>query len=149
VRPQTKFCSKNCASLNFHYRHYNKKPRIGRTCPMCDAGIDSSRHPNAVYCSVPCRQAARIVVSYGMTCAEYRRLREAQGGACAICAAAANDLWTNRHTVRDGFHIDHDHATGKVRGILCPSCNLMLGYAKDDPHVLERAAAYLAAHQLA
>lgn len=56
----------------------------------------------------------------------------AQNGGCAICA-----------DVLDTPVVDHDHETGAVRGILCPPCNLMIGYAKDRPHVLIAAAEYL------
>lgn len=40
-------------------------------------------------------------------------------------------------------HVDHDHKTSVIRGILCLKCNLLLGYAKDDPQILRNAAEYL------
>jgi hypothetical protein len=43
------------------------------------------------------------------------------------------------------WNIDHDHQTGKVRGLLCGFCNSLLGYAKDDPATLESAIRYLEA----
>jgi len=55
---------------------------------------------------------------------------------CRICGDALAETRRDRH-------IDHDHATGKVRGILCPSCNLMLGFARDNPSILIAAAGYL------
>ena len=54
-----------------------------------------------------------------------------QGGACAICGAP------------DPTHVDPDHATGALRGILCFSCNRGLGKAKDDQGVLRAVIAYL------
>lgn len=56
----------------------------------------------------------------------------AQEGECAIC----HDTMVTPHT-------DHNHQTGKVRGLLCPSCNLAIGKLGDDPNVLISAAAYL------
>jgi hypothetical protein len=40
-------------------------------------------------------------------------------------------------------HLDHDHATGVVRGMLCFPCNAAIGHLRDDPQVVRRAAAYL------
>jgi hypothetical protein len=43
----------------------------------------------------------------------------------------------------NGFHVDHSHVTGHVRGVLCQSCNLICGHAKDNPIKLRRVAHYL------
>lgn len=59
----------------------------------------------------------------------------AQGGNCAICLTPPK-RW---------FAIDHDHATGKVRGLLCTNCNTGIGMLKDDLEVLHRAQVYLSA----
>lgn len=74
---------------------------------------------------------------HGMTVEEYDRMSAEQGGVCAIC----NGLPT-RTTY---LHVDHDHVTLRIRGLLCDSCNLALGKFKDDPEILDRAAAYLRA----
>lgn len=58
------------------------------------------------------------------------------GKACAICNAA-------KPGGNKGWHVDHCHTTGVVRGILCQRCNLMLGIAKDRPEVLLEAASYI------
>ena len=61
---------------------------------------------------------------------------EEQGGVCAICKTAP------------AVHVDHDHATGAVRALLCFNCNGGLGQFKDDPAVLRAAAEYVTFHTL-
>jgi hypothetical protein len=57
-------------------------------------------------------------------------------GLCALCG-------TNNPGTKKGWAVDHCHATGKVRGILCIGCNTGLGGFKDDPNLLRKAAEYL------
>lgn len=69
--------------------------------------------------------------TYGISADEFDLLLEKQGGVCAICAGP------------DPKHLDHDHATGEIRGILCVNCYHGLGKFFDDVDLLERAVAYL------
>lgn len=69
----------------------------------------------------------------------YAETLTAQGGACAICL-------TTEAKGRGDFHIDHCHVSGKIRGLLCQHCNLMLGHARDRADVLLEAVAYLKRH---
>jgi hypothetical protein len=78
---------------------------------------------------------------YGITPEEFERLHLTQDERCAICRRLAVEAGI-AHS-RQHLHIDHDHATGKVRGLLCNSCNRALGYAQDDPDILEAMAVYL------
>lgn len=77
--------------------------------------------------------------NYRLTPEQYDALVEGQGGQCAICGTSdpgsggADAAW----------HIDHDHITGTVRGLLCSVCNTGLGHFKDDPELLRRAADYV------
>jgi hypothetical protein len=73
---------------------------------------------------------------YGITAADADAVLAAQGGLCAICRAAP------------AAHVDHDHATGAVRALLCFNCNGGLGQFKDDPDVLRAAAEYVQFHTL-
>jgi len=75
--------------------------------------------------------------NHGITLDEYNAMIDKQGGACAICKEKFHD----RHGM--GVHVDHDHKTGKVRGILCRKCNLLLGQASDNVIVLMSAIEYL------
>lgn len=85
----------------------------------------------------------RVQQTYGLAPGEYGRLYEFQDGLCFICRRANG-------TVRK-LAVDHDHkhckdlpACGKcVRGLLCKTCNRMLGHLRDDPEAFTRAAEYL------
>lgn len=68
---------------------------------------------------------------YGITADDYDRLFDAQRGLCAGCWRAP------------AAHVDHDHATGKVRGLLCLNCNQALGNVRDDIEVLRGLVNYL------
>ena len=74
---------------------------------------------------------------YGLTQEAYEGLLEKQNNKCAICLT---DTPGGRH---NKFHIDHDHVTGRVRGLLCWSCNAGLGQFKDNELLLISAHDYL------
>lgn len=69
---------------------------------------------------------------------EYEQLVKNHENKCAICGAPPKGKRLN---------IDHDHKTGRVRGLLCHDCNVLLGHAKDSTEVLERASEYLKRNQ--
>lgn len=69
---------------------------------------------------------------YGLTSEEYHGLVAQSGGKCSICKESFEKPY-----------IDHDHATGRVRGVLCFHCNTVLGHAKDSVEVLRNAVRYL------
>lgn len=72
----------------------------------------------------------------------YQELFEAQKGRCAICGVHESEKVARSGRVRR-LAIDHDHATGATRGLLCTACNVMLGNAEDSPERLEKGARYL------
>ena len=71
---------------------------------------------------------------YGITLADFERQLWLQGGRCAICNAS--------HTASP-LHVDHDHDTSALRGLLCTACNVGLGQFHDDVELLEAATHYL------
>ena len=88
------------------------------------------------YC--PDKEAnSQLKRNYGITLEDYDRLLEDQEGCCNICGTDEPGGGNGR------FNVDHNHATSKVRGLLCSSCNTGLGKFKDSPTVLLKAAAYL------
>lgn len=81
------------------------------------------------------RQRERVTL-YSISVEQYDRMLAEQSGHCAICNSVEPGG-------KGAWHIDHDHATGKVRGLLCNRCNAGLGYFRDNMANLERAIAYL------
>ncbi len=77
---------------------------------------------------------------YGLSTIDYRHKLSKQLGGCAICGKP------EKKALRGILYVDHDHKTGKVRGLLCNECNSMLGYAKDDKKILLIAIKYLEAY---
>lgn len=76
---------------------------------------------------------------YGITPEQYNKILVAQKSICKICG-------NSNESYKDGKHrlfIDHDHKTGKVRGLLCDACNRGLGYFKNEPKLLKNAIQYL------
>jgi hypothetical protein len=71
---------------------------------------------------------------FGITLKDYNDILASQGGVCATCGKPPN---------RKALSVDHDHRTGKVRGLLCQDCNFALGHVKDNPTILERLIDYL------
>lgn len=83
--------------------------------------------------------SGRRYTKYGITEEDFLSLYVEQMGRCAICLDECD---------RDKIHIDHNHETGEVRGLLCGSCNRAIGYLKDNPLVVFRAFEYLSRKEL-
>jgi hypothetical protein len=106
----------------------NRRMRSGYMtyCRPCHAAItrrDKERHGGA--------RNYHLRRRYGITVEHYDRMFAEQHGKCAICWEAPAE------------HVDHDHATGRVRGLLCFNCNGALGQFRDRIGLMLRAAAYL------
>ena len=75
-------------------------------------------------------------VKYGISVEDYNAMFHAQEGRCAICLKHQSKL-------KRRLHVDHDHATGAIRGLLCQHCNNVLGLLCDETDALQRAISYL------
>lgn len=73
---------------------------------------------------------------YKISREEYDQMFETQKGCCAICGVHQDDHFRS-------LSVDHNHETGKVRGLLCGQCNVGMGNLRDDVHILQKAIAYL------
>lgn len=78
--------------------------------------------------------------NYGISLADYSSMLQSQGDVCAICERPEEGYLRGRLRT---LAVDHDHVTGRVRGLLCTHCNRALGSARDDPAILLRAIRYL------
>jgi hypothetical protein len=75
---------------------------------------------------------------YGITPEDFERMLQEQDGRCAICRTDDPSPWRV-------FGVDHDHESGRIRGLLCDRCNSGIARFREDPDVLRRALAYLEA----
>ncbi len=123
------FICKDCGATE------NRKQRAMRCISCWNKWRATSRHAQWMADKRTMRKHT-IMSRYGLSMEDYDRLCKAADGKCEICA-------------RDNIElvVDHDHSreNGGVRGIICRACNLLLGYARDNPVVLMQAITYLAA----
>lgn len=80
---------------------------------------------------------SRIKTMYGITPEIYESMFRAQNGVCSICEAPP---------INERLCVDHNHTTGKVRGLLCKSCNVAIGRFNDDTRTVKNAISYLEKH---
>lgn len=78
---------------------------------------------------------SKLRSKYGITLVQKESMFASQRGRCAACPFVFESV--------SSAHVDHCHITGKVRGLLCSSCNLIAGKAKDSPAILRFIADYL------
>lgn len=105
----------------------------------CRCGKAKTYGAGAKFCEACVAKKDKAYVSsllgkYGLTPTEYQALLSVQGNTCYVCLRAPG---TRR------LCVDHDHATGKVRGLLCSKCNVYLGHLRDSIEAAERLVTYL------
>lgn len=111
--------------------------RVQRTGPPdCHPDREHKAKGLCENCYMTLRLRARMYKQYGITEEDYQNRLQQQGGRCALCRKLPNKK------VR--LSVDHDHATGRVRGLLCGRCNRGLGRFEWDVGVLRRLIAYVA-----
>lgn len=138
MAPKTKRCAKcrRRKAVSSFYANARGKNGLQDRCKKCCKDFQES------YRNDPSTRASRLATarkhhlkaSYGITEAEYDRLFKLQNGRCAICMKLPGKV---------RLAVDHDHTTDEVRGLLCGTCNRMLGMAMDSQHLLEMAKLYL------
>jgi hypothetical protein len=131
-RPECKAC--NLAGRARKYAA-NPQPYIDRVKKWQQENPERLNENRREYRRRPARQSADragyLKRKYGMTIADYERMFEAQGRVCAICGEERT------------LHVDHDHVTGSIRGLLCFRCNQAIGSLQEDHDIFQKAADYL------
>jgi hypothetical protein len=129
--PKMKRCSK-CGEHKKASDFYDSQSRNGSWCRACFR-VDYVNRKDAI-------RWQRIFRGYGLSRADYEIMLKTQSGVCDICKKP-------EHNARFKFlAVDHDHATGKVRGLLCHRCNAGLGNFNDDARLLSEAIRFIERH---
>jgi hypothetical protein len=141
------YCSRKCTAAHGEELKQQRNNPGPRRCacgaevttrvgtPVCPACRKDPR-PDAQV-----RERARTLRSYGLTEADWQRLIVRQRDRCAICSTRKPGGRGER------WHIDHDHVTGQVRGLLCHRCNMGIGFFLDDAEIIKAAARYVTKHR--
>lgn len=108
--------------------------RSGAYCRTCKQKHNRDRYLAKGQFEVPDKHRA---VAYGMSPEEYQTRMAGQDRKCACCRTPLDDLPSRQR------HVEHDHATGAVRGITCMRCNILIGAARDEPERIQGILDYL------
>ena len=108
-----------------------------RTCRKC--GLNQAAHKKGPATCRVCREQhsrhRHLLVKHGLSGDDYEAMRLSQGGCCAICAKPEREQ-------KYALSVDHDHESGRVRGLLCVSCNTKIGVL-DNWSLKQKAMEYL------
>jgi len=111
-------------------RNKSRKDGLNGWCKLCSY-INRKRYKN----NPNLEWNRNLKRRYGIDKKIYEKLLKSQKGRCKICL--------NKETRARRLSVDHDHKTGRVRGLLCNKCNLGLGKFKDNINLLKKAVKYL------
>ena len=135
-------CGKTLPLADFHP---NSSMRLGvtKTCKKCQSKYAREwveKNPEKAFNS-------HLLRRFGITLDEYNAMLIRQGGVCAVCGELPTSVRNRRKGKQRTFIarlvVDHDHATGMVRGLLCSSCNTGIGALKDEAVTVRAALDYL------
>jgi len=121
----------------------DKEGTVNRYCAKCERDYKKKKREKDPAGVLRKERGYFFKRTYGITLDEYDELLAKQRGVCDCCKEAPRN--TNQKDKH--LYVDHDHATGKVRGLLCHRCNIMLGNARENIETLENAVMYLLKHR--
>jgi DNA-directed RNA polymerase subunit RPC12/RpoP len=167
----SKFCSR-CgkefpATLEFFHKHNSTKDRLSQQCKFCRSELarEYFKKPGVKERQRECRKALiksspekyiakrranrekaleyKLMRDWGLSIEDYNSILKSQNGVCAICGKP--ETWKQKGEIKR-LVVDHDHTTGKVRGLLCHRCNLGVGTFNDNVAFLKNVIEYLEAN---
>lgn len=124
-------------TINEFYKCSALKSGISGRCKSCDDKARRKWRENNPERSKESARGRNLKCKYGITIKDYEFLLASQGGVCGICGWNSGDR---------NFCVDHDHSSGKIRGLLCNNCNRGLGLLGDTHRAIELALEYLQYH---
>jgi hypothetical protein len=133
-----KKCPK-CSEVKEHslfYRNSSAKDNCSPYCKVCSNFRTTSYAKENKDKIQPKLVGYALKRRYGISVNDYEELLKLQDFKCKICG-------TDKCKSGRNFAVDHDHITGRVRGLLCSACNQGLGNFKDSPELLQKAIKYL------
>jgi hypothetical protein len=143
------YCSRKCTMAASERRKVDRNGLASRRCACGSTDVAAVGKPVCPGCrkdprpGAQVKERARTLRTYGLTETDWDGLVKRQGNRCAICR-------TDKPGGRgERWHIDHDHITGRVRGLLCGRCNSAIGMLQDDPEIIRAAARYVIKHRQA
>jgi hypothetical protein len=126
-------CSTDKPETSFH-RNRAKHDGLSWYCRDCERQRSHDRQHVS--------RNANLWLKYGITEDAYQEMLKKQNGVCAICQQPETQTYSRSKQVRN-LAVDHDHKSGKVRGLLCCACNTALGSFRDNTVVMRNAIGYL------
>ena len=135
------------ATPEYFSRNKSRKDNLACWCKECykrykqsDKGKATLKKYRQTEESKQSRRNSDYKYNYGITLAEYDQMFEQQNSCCAICGQP--EIVKFKGKIKP-LSVDHNHKTGKIRGLLCVRCNLILRDAKDNILTLHYAMEYL------
>lgn len=116
---------KEYKSPDSFYQRKDRNDGLSSYCKPCHLAEGKGR-----------QQGIQLKIRYGLTVEQYDQMRSKQGHKCAICERHESEF--NR-----ALFVDHSHITGKVRGLLCSTCNFAISYFERNSDLLDNAKKYL------
>lgn len=135
-----KYCSKECRdSTTSSYSHQYYLTHKEEKAAYYKKRWESKDYKRSA-------RKSRLKRKYGITPADYNKILEQQNGLCAICDK--KETKHDRYGNIKNLQVDHNHVSGKVRGLLCFMCNAGIGMFDDNPKNLQSAIKYLSRMEL-
>ena len=127
IRPESLNCE-DCGVL-FQVRKTGSIPKVCDSCSVQRHRLKQRQD----------RRRKGLWESYKLTLEQYKQMLDAVNGKCEICGMKQ----VGRGAAKNQLAVDHNHTTGKIRGLLCTKCNTALGLMKDDVLLMQKAINYL------
>jgi hypothetical protein len=125
--------------LSEFYKNKSTYDGAQKRCKSCDVLRNKQKYQKDPLEAARKRKSLRLKRDFNLTWEQYQELKNKQDNKCDICKV---ELFEAKNTC-----VDHNHITGKVRGILCQKCNKALGLFQDSIEKLNAAVKYLSHHE--